>query len=262
MKDEDEIDAADVADDATPQEGSGESFDLLQAPSEDSGQVEILAAPELESNEQADTKQPVTNEEGKKKLFEKYTSKDIVFLSIMAGCMLITSAVMPLALSLHTFGVIHLMLGFQMSFFPALGLMKVKKPGALLYMTVVFSLVPLFIMPPIGLGGLLCALLTEVITIAIFKGYKKDGACLFASALFFPMGLPMMYGYYKILYKGGIPDVDNKGKPIKEAVKAMIDVEPGFAIGISVAIILLCLVGAVLGVMTFRKLKKSGAIKK
>ena len=239
-----------------------EQFALLHAPEADED-VELLKAPDIEE-EQNDKSVDNDNkiEYKKNKIFEKYTSKDIVFLSIMAGCMLITSAVMPLALSLHTFGVIHLMLGFQMSFFPALGLMKVRKPGALMYMTVVFSLVPLFIMPPIGLGGLVCALLTEALSLLIFRGYKKDIACIFSAAFFFPIGLPMMYGYYKILYKDSIPAVGKGEGEIREAVAAMLDATPGFAIGISIAVVLLCVLGAVLGALTFRKLKKSGAIKK
>ena len=69
--------------------------------------------------------------EDENKIFQKFKIKDIVFLAIMAACMLVTGAIMPLVGQIPVFGIIQVCLGLQFSIFPVIGMMKVRKPGAL-----------------------------------------------------------------------------------------------------------------------------------
>ncbi|HIR23652.1 MAG TPA: hypothetical protein IAB32_07695, partial [Candidatus Scatosoma pullicola] len=61
---------------------------------------------------------PAKEEEDETKLFRKYKIKDIVFLAIMAACMLVTGAIMPLVGQIPLFGIVQLCLGLQFSVFP------------------------------------------------------------------------------------------------------------------------------------------------
>ena len=84
-------------------------------------------------------KAKVTEEENNKKIFKKYKIKDIVFLAIITACTLITGAVMPLLVNVPLFGIVQLGLGLQFSIFPVIGMMKVRKPGALLFQSIFIS---------------------------------------------------------------------------------------------------------------------------
>ena len=81
-------------------------------------------------------KSATTEEENDKKIFKKYKIKDIVFLAIITACTLITGAVMPLLVNVPLFGIVQLGLGLQFSIFPVIGMMKVRKPGALLFQSI------------------------------------------------------------------------------------------------------------------------------
>ena len=74
-----------------------------------------------------------------KETFGKYKIKDIVFLAVITACTLITGAVMPLLVNVPLFGIIQLGLGLQFSVFPVIGMMKVRKPGALLLQAIFIS---------------------------------------------------------------------------------------------------------------------------
>ena len=93
---------------------------------------EIVAAAPAEEKENGPVKQEA---DGENKIFRKYKIKDIVFLAIMAACMLVTGAIMPLVGQIPVFGIIQVCLGLQFSIFPVIGMMKVRKPGALLFMS-------------------------------------------------------------------------------------------------------------------------------
>ena len=75
-------------------------------------------------------------EDDENKIFRKYKIKDIVFLAIMAACMLVTGAIMPLVGQIPVFGIVQVCLGLQFSIFPVIGMMKVRKTGSLLFMSV------------------------------------------------------------------------------------------------------------------------------
>ncbi len=202
-------------------------------------------------------KQPapaVQEEQDEDKIFRKYKIKDIVFLAIMAACMLVTGAIMPLVGQIPVFGIIQVCLGLQFSIFPVIGMMKVRKPGALLFMSLCCGVVLVFMNTVMFVCILICAVITEGLVLLIFRGYKRDGSCLFAGTLYFPVTLPFLYIYYKFMYSW----TGEEG----EAVNAFIGSSAGVAIGMSIAVLAICFVGALIGMIISRELKKSGVMKR
>lgn len=193
-------------------------------------------------------------EEDETKLFRKYKIKDIVFLAIMAACMLATGAIMPLVGQIPLFGIVQLCLGLQFSVFPVIGMMKVRKAGALVFMSLCCGVLLVFMSPVMFFSILLCALIAETLTGVIFRSYKRDGASLFAGTIYFPCSLPFLYVYYNFLYT-----VTSESG---EAVSAFVGASPAVAIGMSAAVLVVCFVGALVGMLVSRELRKSGVMKK
>lgn len=199
-------------------------------------------------------KSATTEEENDKKIFKKYKIKDIVFLAIITACTLITGAVMPLLVNVPLFGIVQLGLGLQFSIFPVIGMMKVRKPGALLLQSIFIAMILVFMFPPMVMI-VLCGLIAETLSLLIFHSYKNDWACVLAGTLYMPMTLPLLYLYYNVFYTvtGG-----EKG-----AMRMFIGGgNAGIAVGISIGVLALCFVGAVVGMLIARELKKAGALKK
>ena len=189
----------------------------------------------------------------KNKVFQKYMIKDIVFLAIITCCTLVTGAIMPLLVNVPLFGIIQLGLGIQFSLFPVIGMMKVKKPFALLLQSMFISIFLVFMFPPMVLL-IACALVAELLTLLIFKGYKNDWACVFAGTLYMPLTLPLLYMYYNVFYTVSGEE--------KAAVSMFIGGgNVGLTVGISFAVIAVCFVGSVIGMVIARELKKAGKLK-
>jgi len=226
--------------------------------SADTATVKVNAAEELIANTGTTETQPGAKKpeetEDKNKIFRKYKIKDIVFLAIMAAVMLVTGAIMPLIGQIPLFGIVQLCLGLQFSVFPTVGMMKVRKPGALLFMSVCCGAVLIFMNTVMFVSLLICAAIAEGLALLIFRGYKKDAACLLAGTVFFPCSLPFLYVWYKLMYTW----TGEEGK----AVNAFVGSSPGVAIGMSVAVLALCFVGALAGMLISRELRKSGVMKK
>lgn len=203
----------------------------------------------------AATSRPVKQQaEDENKIFRKFKIKDIVFLAIMAACMLVTGAIMPLVGQIPVFGIIQVCLGLQFSIFPVIGMMKVRKAGALLFMSLCCGVVLVFMNTVMFVCILICAVIAEGLVLLIFRGYKKDGACLFAGTIYFPVTLPFLYLYYRFLYSW----TGEEG----QAVNAFLGSSAGLAVGMSIAVLAICFVGALAGVLISRELKKSGVMKK
>ena len=192
--------------------------------------------------------------EPKKSLFEKYKIKDIVFLAIMSACMLVTGAIMPLVGNIPVFGIIQVCLGIQFSLFPCIGMLKVGKPGSLFLMSMFCGIVLVFMNVIMFLCMLICSLIAEGLTLLIFRNENSYKSCLFASTVFFPTTLPFLYIYYKFLY--------TVTSETGAAVSAFIGSTGWVAFGMSIAVIAVCFVGALLGVLITKELRKAGVIKK
>lgn len=209
-------------------------------------------AAENETAEQAEENKEEKAADGK--LFKKYKIKDIVFLAIITACTLVTGAIMPLLVNVPLFGIIQLGLGIQFSLFPVIGMMKVRKPGALFFQSVFISVFLVFMFPPMVLI-VVCALVSEALTLLIFRGYQKDRACVFAGTIYMPLTLPLLYLYYNVFYT------------VTGSEKAAVSMflgggDPWMIAGISVAVVAVCFVGSLGGMIVSRELKKAGVLKK
>ena len=224
---------------------------------EEAASALIANAEEENSADKPETEQKkakVTEEENDKKIFKKYKIKDIVFLAIITACTLITGAVMPLLVNVPLFGIVQLGLGLQFSIFPVIGMMKVRKPGALLFQSIFISVFLIFMFPPMALI-IVCALIAETLALLIFRGYKNDWACVLAGTLYMPLTLPLMWLYYNAFYK-----VTGEEKAATSMFLG--GANPGVVVGISIAVVALCFVGSVVGMLIARELKKAGVLKK
>lgn len=191
-------------------------------------------------------------EEQKEKIFQKYKIKDIVFLAVLSAVMLLTGAVMPLVTSVPLFGIIQLAIGLQFSVIPAIGLIKVRKPGALIFMSLFSGIVLIFMFVPMFFCLAICAILAEVLAILIFRGYKKDVACWFAACVYLPLSLPFLLAYFHIF------GFASNGA----AVQALTNPVWWVALLISLAVLALTALGAFIGVKIAKELQKSGVMKK
>lgn len=187
------------------------------------------------------------------KIFHKYKISDIVFLAIITACTLITGAIMPLLVNVPLFGIIQLGLGIQFSLFPVIGMMKVRKPFALLLQSMFISIFLVFMFPPMILL-IACALVIELVTLLFFRGYKSDWACVFGGTLYMPMTIPLLYMYYNVFYS--VSGEENA------AVTMFIGSNNvGLIIGITFAVIAVCFIGSIIGMFIARELKKAGKLK-
>ena len=198
--------------------------------------------------------QKTKGSEESNRIIRKYKIKDIVFLAIITACTLITGAVMPLLANVPLFGIVQLGLGLQFSVFPVIGLMKVRKPGALFLQSVFISVFLIFMFPPMALLTV-CALIAEGVALLPFRGYQNDWACVVAGTLYMPLTLPLMWLYYNTFYT-----VTGSEKAATSLFLG--GTNPGVAVGISVAAVALCFVGSVVGMLIARELKKAGVLKK
>ena len=224
---------------------------------EEAASALIANAEEENSADKPETepkKAKVTEEENDKKIFKKYKIKDIVFLAIITACTLITGAVMPLLVNVPLFGIVQLGLGLQFSIFPVIGMMKVRKPGALFFQSIFIAVFLVFMFPPMALI-IVCALIAETLALLIFRGYKNDWACVFAGTLYMPLTLPLMWLYYNAFYT-----VTGEEKAATSMFLG--GANPGVVVGISIAVVALCFVGSVVGMLIARELKKAGVLKK
>lgn len=221
----------------------------LAANAEEEPQEQPAAEADGVGGESAQTEIPAK----KDRVFQPFKIKDIVFLAIITACTLVTGAIMPLLVNVPLFGIIQLGLGLQFSLFPVIGMMKVRKPGALLLQSLFISIFLVFMFPPMVLI-IVCALVAEALTLLIFRGYKNDWACVFAGTLYMPLTIPLLYMYYNVFYT--VSGEENA------AVSMFIGGgDVGVIIGISVAVIAVCFVGSLVGMIIARELKKAGKLK-
>ena len=187
-------------------------------------------------------------------MFRRFKIKDIVFLAIITACTLVTSAIMPLLIHVPVFGIIQLGLGLQFSIFPVIGLMKVRKACSMTIMGIFIALFLVMMFPPMALIAV-CAVVVELVVFAIFRSYQNDWACVIAGTLYMPLTVPLLYLYYNFNYT--VTGEEN------EAVTMFLGATDPWVIALMTAAILaLCFVGSVIGMVISRELKKAGVLKK
>lgn len=209
---------------------------------------------EQAENSSINATQTIVESEDENKVFRKFKIKDIVFLAMMSAAMLITGAIMPLVGQIPLFGIIQLALGLQFSIFPVIGMMKVRKPGALVFISLFCGALMVFMNAVMFFCMLLCALIAESLVLLTFRGYKNNGASLLAGTIYFPLTLPFLYVWYKYIYTL----TGEEG----QAVSAFVGSSPALAVGISLAVIAVSFIGSLIGMVVSKELKKSGVMKK
>lgn len=187
----------------------------------------------------------------KKAIFKRLKIKDIVFLAIMSCSMLLTGAIMPLVTQVPVFGIIQLCLGLQFSIFPVIGMLKVRKIGSLTLMSIFSGIVLVFMFPPMFFCLLICALISELITIIIFRGYKKSIASIVAGSLYMPLTTPFLYIWYNVIYTVNTAEDG-------QAIQAYVFSEPYMIAIMTFAILALCIVGSIIGYLISKELYKAG----
>ncbi len=186
----------------------------------------------------------------KKKIWEPFKIKDVVFLAIISAVALVTCAVMPLVANLQTvvFGIAQVVTGLQISLFFTIGLMKVRKVGSLFIMALLTGLFQLMMAPPMFFSNLLIGLILEVLVILIFKGFRSDKAVFFAVLLYNPLSLP-----FNVLYNYLFG---------REAMVAVATKAPWITVLMTLAVFAVSALGYLLGSRISRELEKAGAHKK
>lgn len=203
-------------------------------------------------------KKPEVDYHDEDKIFRRYKIKDIVFLAIMACCTLLTGAIMPLLTNIPIFGIIQMCLGLQFSIFPAIGLMKVRKVGSLTFLSLVVGLFLVFMFPPMFFIIVICAVVTELLVILIFRGYKKDIACWFAAAIFMPLTIPLYWIYYNTAIFSALVGELSEGT----AIWAYANSNPLTICLITLAVVAICAAGSFIGWLISHELIKNGVMKK
>ena len=117
------------------------------------------------------------------KCFKKFQVKDFVFLAILSAAMTLCGGItMPLVMHTTLFGLRNMAAAPIYALFCAIGLMKVRKPGALTIIGL-FSGAPLvFFSPVMFFNNFVAAIIAELLMLLFFRGYNKKGSVLFTAA--------------------------------------------------------------------------------
>ncbi len=179
--------------------------------------------------------------------FRSFTVKDLVFLAIMAGALVLSGMLtIPLILSLDVYGLPHLVTAPFYAFFCVIALMKVKKPGAMTIMGTLNGLVLLMMSPLMLLMQASGAALAELIALAVYKGYDNKKCVLLAAGLYIPLVLPLGIVFH-LLIRGG--------------TAAELLAMPGWAFALVAAgSVGLSAAGALLGRKAGRELQRAGKL--
>lgn len=188
--------------------------------------------------------------ENKKKVFQQFKIKDIVFLAIISSITLLTCGVMPLVIPLQTwlFGIAQLVTGLQLTIFPVIGLMKTRKIGSMLFIAFFTGIIQLLMAPAMFVTNIIVAVIIELLVAFIFKGYQKNKAIIFAVFLYNPLSLPFNYLYNLAINNS---DVTNIAKN-----------RPCLALIMTGAVLVVSAIGVTIGYFIANELEKTGTLKK
>ena len=127
-----------------------------------------------------------------KKIFKKFQVKDFVFLAVLSAAMTLCGGItMPLVMHTTVFGLRNMAAAPIYSIFIAIGLMKVRKPGALTIIGL-FSGAPLiFFSTVMFFNNFVSAIIAELIMLLIFRGYQKKVSVFVTTGIYMPFSLPI-----------------------------------------------------------------------
>lgn len=182
-----------------------------------------------------------------KKIFKKFQVKDFVFLAVLSAAMTLCGGItMPLVMHTTVFGLRNMAAAPIYSIFVAIGLMKVRKPGALTIIGL-FSGVPLiFFSTVMFFNNFVSAIIAELIMLLIFRGYQKKASVFITTGIYMPFSLPI-----SVLFSLWL-----NGQSY-----AQLTANPKISVLTSIGTIALAFLGAAIGMKIAAELQKAGKLK-
>ncbi len=182
-----------------------------------------------------------------KKIFKKFQVKDFVFLAVLSAAMTLCGGItMPLVMHTTVFGLRNMAAAPIYSIFVAIGLMKVRKPGALTIIGL-FSGAPLiFFSTVMFFNNFVSAIIAELIMLLIFRGYQKKVSVFVTTGLYMPFSLPI-----SVLFSLWL-----NGQSY-----AQLTANPKISVLTSIGTIALAFLGAAIGMKIAAELQKAGKLK-
>lgn len=182
-----------------------------------------------------------------KKIFKKFQVKDFVFLAVLSAAMTLCGGItMPLVMHTTVFGLRNMAAAPIYSIFVAIGLMKVRKPGALTIIGL-FSGAPLiFFSTVMFFNNFVSAIIAELIMLLIFRGYQKKVSVFVTTGIYMPFSLPI-----SVLFSLWL-----NGQSY-----AQLTANPKISVLTSIGTIILAFLGAAIGMKIAAELLKAGKLK-
>lgn len=182
-----------------------------------------------------------------KKIFKKFQVKDFVFLAVLSAAMTLCGGItMPLVMHTTVFGLRNMAAAPIYSIFVAIGLMKVRKPGALTIIGL-FSGAPLiFFSTVMFFNNFVSAIIAELIMLLIFRGYQKKVSVFVTTGIYMPLSLPI-----SVLFSLWL-----NGQSYDQLIA-----NPKISVLTSIGTIALAFLGAAIGMKIAAELQKAGKLK-
>ena len=182
-----------------------------------------------------------------KKIFKKFQVKDFVFLAVLSAAMTLCGGItMPLVMHTTVFGLRNMAAAPIYSIFVAIGLMKVRKPGALTIIGL-FSGAPLiFFSTVMFFNNFVSAIIAELIMLLIFRGYQKKVSVFVTTGIYMPFSLPI-----SVLFSLWL-----NGQSYAQLIA-----NPKISVLTSIGTIALAFLGAEIGMKIAAELQKAGKLK-
>lgn len=182
-----------------------------------------------------------------KKIFKKFQVKDFVFLAVLSAAMTLCGGItMPLVMHTTVFGLRNMAAAPIYSIFVAIGLMKVRKPGALTIIGL-FSGAPLiFFSTVMFFNNFVSAIIAELIMLFIFRGYQKKVSVFVTTGIYMPFSLPISV-LFSLWLNGQSYD--------------QLTANPKISVLTSIGTIALAFLGAAIGMKIAAELQKAGKLK-
>lgn len=182
-----------------------------------------------------------------KKIFKKFQVKDFVFLAVLSAAMTLCGGItMPLVMHTTVFGLRNMAAAPIYSIFVAIGLMKVRKPGALTIIGL-FSGAPLiFFSTVMFFNNFVSAIIAELIMLLIFRGYQKKVSVFVTTGIYMPFSLPI-----SVLFSLWL-----NGQSY-----AQLTANPKISVLTSIGTITLAFLGSAIGMKIAAELQKAGKLK-
>ena len=182
-----------------------------------------------------------------KKIFKKFQVKDFVFLAVLSAAMTLCGGItMPLVMHTTVFGLRNMAAAPIYSIFVAIGLMKVRKPGALTIIGLFSGAPVIFFSTVMFFNNFVSAIIAELIMLLIFRGYQKKVSVFVTTGIYMPFSLPI-----SVLFSLWL-----NGQSY-----AQLTANPKISVLTSIGTIILAFLGAAIGMKIAAELQKAGKLK-